>query len=216
MVQQQVLDKARRQVARIGRLMHAAGLTAASDGNISIRLEDRLLITPSGAHKGLLKSGDILVCDLRGRVIHGAGRPSTELRMHLLAYRLRPEAAAVIHAHPPLLTALTVAGLAPDARLLPEIVVLLGEIPVVPYARPGSPRALRLLAPRLEKFPAVALERHGALAVGRDAAEALGRLEHLEHLAKVTLAAGLVGQPRPLGPRQLAQLHALARRLGVR
>jgi L-fuculose-phosphate aldolase len=181
------------------RRLHARDLIGAGEGNVSARLgPDRLLVTPSGANKGYLAPRDLVVVDAGGRMVRGAGRASTELRMHLAAFAARPDVGAVVHAHPVTAVALTVAGVPPPNDLVPEAAVTLGEIAVAPFATPGTEEVPASLAPLLAGHDVVLLERHGALALGRTLAEAFDRMETLERVARVALAARLLGRCEPL------------------
>ncbi|HVP69595.1 MAG TPA: class II aldolase/adducin family protein [Anaeromyxobacteraceae bacterium] len=191
----------RRDVVEACRRLHERGLIGAGEGNVSCRLgPDRLLVTPSGANKGFLRPEDLLVVDAEGRVVRGRGRPSTELRMHLAAYRARPDAGAVVHAHPLTAVAFTVAGLPPPNAILPEAVLVLGEVAVAPFATPGTDEVPRSLAGLWRGREVLLLERHGALALGRDVFQAFDRVETLERVCRVALAARLLGRCEPLPP----------------
>ena len=202
------------EMARLGRVMHAQGLIAATDGNISVRVGQKILTTPSGAHLGFLKPDDLVECALDGRVLKGRGRPTSELAMHLTAYAQRPDVGAVIHAHPPFVTALSLAGMDLNAALLPEVIVTLGAIPTAPYAPPTSRQGAENAAPLLVRHDAIVLERNGSLCLGRDLMSAFGNLERMEFLARVTVAAQALGPPRPLGQAEQKDLLALGRSLG--
>ncbi len=92
----------RREVCRIGRWLYARGFVVASEGNLSVRLDaGRILVIPAGMCKCLLAPRDLTLTDLDGSIVSGKGRPSSELQMHLLYYRLRPDVQAAWHAHPP-------------------------------------------------------------------------------------------------------------------
>ena len=128
----------RRAVCETGRLLWERGLIAGSDGNLSARLADgAVLLTPSGASKGGLTPEALVVLDADGAPLRGAGKPSSEWRMHLAIYRARPEVGAVVHAHPPCATAFAAAGRVLPL-LLPEAVLTLRRIGVAPYALPSS------------------------------------------------------------------------------
>ena len=210
-----VLDRAAKELAAVAHTLHSLGLAAGTGGNISLRLEDRtLLATPSGSHKGFLKPGDLIRCDLEGRAL-GHGRPTSEMGMHLAVYKARPEIKAVIHAHPPLVTALTVAGVKPEATVLPEAVAGLGNIPIAPYARPGSPEGVKAVEPFVADHQVIVLDRHGCLVMGQDLTQALARVEELEHLARVMIAAHGLGKIQKLDPDQERELLDLGRALGL-
>ena len=135
----------RKEMVRVCRKLSAKGLIAASDGNVSCRAgNDLLLITPGGRSKGSVEPPDLLLVDHEGTVHEGAGKPSSELRMHLLAYRRRPDVNAVVHAHPPMLTALTLAGIPFRADVLPEVWLTIGPVPTAPYATPLHRRGARI------------------------------------------------------------------------
>jgi L-fuculose-phosphate aldolase len=189
----------RAELVEICRRLHARDLIGAGEGNVSARLGDgRLLVTPSGASKGHLAPADLVVVDAAGRVLGGAGRPSTELRMHLAAFAARPDVGAIVHAHPITAVAFTVAGLPPPSDLVPEAAVTLGPIAVAPFATPGTDEVPAALAPFLAGHDVLLLERHGALALGRTLAEAFDRMETLERVARVALLARLLGRAEPL------------------
>ncbi|HET7826576.1 MAG TPA: class II aldolase/adducin family protein [Anaeromyxobacter sp.] len=193
------------------RRLHDRDLIGAAEGNVSVRIGgERFLVTPSGANKARLSPADLVVVDGEGRVARGRGRASTELRMHLAVYAARPDANAVVHAHPIAAVAFTVAGLPPPNDLVPEAAVTLGTIAVAPFATPGTAEVPASLGPFLAGHDVVLLERHGALAIGRTLAEALDRMETLERVARVALAARLLGRCEPLPPAAVEKVLAAA------
>lgn len=205
--------KAARDMVRAARMLHGLGLAPGTGGNLSLRLEGALLTTPSGSHKGLLTEADLIRCTLKGEPL-GPGRPTSEISMHLAAYHARPDVRAVIHAHPPLTTALTVAGLRPDPAVLPEALACLGPLPLADYARPGSPQGARAVEPYLAGHNVIVIDRHGCLVLGPDLFTALARVEELEHLARVTATAQGLGRVKRLSPDQQKELVELGRSLG--
>ena len=203
----------RRALVETCRRLHARDLIGAGEGNVSVRLGDgTFLVTPSGANKGYLVPGDLVVVDGAGRVVRGTGRASTELRMHLAAFAARPDVGAIVHAHPITAVALTVAGLPPPADLVPEAAVTLGPIGIARFATPGTEEVPVSLAPLLPSHDVVLLERHGALALGRTLEEAFDRMETLERVARIALAARLLGRCEPLSPDAIAKVLAAAGR----
>lgn len=201
----------RRTLVEVCRALHARDLIGAGEGNVSCRLgPGRLLVTPAGASKALLRPADLVVVDLAGTRLRGRGRPSSELRMHLAAYAARPDVQAAVHAHPLTAVALTVAGLPPPNDVMPEASVVLGEVAMAPFATPGTDEVPRALAPLLARHEVVLLERHGALALGRTLGEALDRMETLERVSRVALLARLAGRCEPLGPEAVAKVLAAA------
>jgi L-fuculose-phosphate aldolase len=209
-------QEGRREICKVGRWMYKRGFVVASEGNVSVRIaSDRILVTPSGACKGRLAPGDLLVTDLRGEVLCGLGRPSSELQMHLLYYRSRPDVRAICHAHPPTATGFAAAGRALDQAVLPEVIVCLGKIPLAPYGTPGTWELCAGLEPLVSFHDAILLENHGVVTCGANLATAYSRLEMVEHFARVMLTAESVGGP-PLLPRAEVQKLITARsRYGV-
>jgi L-fuculose-phosphate aldolase len=198
--------------------LHARGLLAAADGNVSVRLaDDSVLITPAGASKARLRPGSLARVTIDGGILEG--RPSTERAMHLAVYRASPEARVVIHAHPPTAIAWTVARpelteLPTDA--LPELLLAAGRVPIVPYARPGTEEMGAVLLPFLPAHRLLLLSRHGALAWGESMEEAVNGIERVEHAALILKAAVELGGLSPLPPLELEALRALRARIGPR
>jgi len=200
----------RAAVCAVGQRLYEQRLIVAWDGNISVRLDDtRILTTPAGACKGLLSPADLVVVDLEGNVIEGERRASSELKMHLAAYRVRPDVRACVHAHPPTAVALTLAGLGLDARLLPELVLTLGDIPTAPYALTGTHEVPESLAPFLPHHNAILLSHHGALTLGADVWQAFFRMEQVEHGARILLMAHQLGGAQPLGEQRVRELERM-------
>ena len=206
----------RRQICKTGRNMHAHGFIVACEGNLSVRLDrDRILVTPAGACKGYLAPGDLLVTDLSGAVLSGNKQPSTEMLMHLLYYRLRPDVRAVCHAHPPTATGFAAAGRALEEAVLPEVIIDLGKIPLAPYGTPGTWDLCAGLEPLATKFDAILLENHGVVTCGQDLTTAYQRLETVEQFAKILLTAESLGGPHLLPYAEVQKLIAARSRYGV-
>lgn len=208
--------EARRQIVRVCRRMYERGLIAGTDGNVSVRLaEDRILITPSGVHKGDLAEADLVVTDREGKPTSERGRrPSSEILMHLLCYQLREDVAAVVHAHPVHAVALAVAGVSLANCILPESCLSLGFILTAPYSTPGTEEVPRALRDLITHADAILLDRHGSLTVGPSLQVAYNRLESVEHTAKITHAARCLGDVQPLPERQVEQLREVAAKYG--
>lgn len=180
-------EAARRSIVEYGKLLYQKGLTIGTAGNISHRGEKgTMLITPTSTCKGRLTEDGVVVIDIRdGKTISG-GRPSIETPFHLAFYRARPEINAVIHTHPVYCTALAVKGERVQPGLTPEGLLVLGrEVPMVPYATPGTDDLARVLSEALHTSNAFLLEKHGAIAVGRSMDEAFHRMETLEFMAQL-------------------------------
>jgi L-fuculose-phosphate aldolase len=192
------------------RRLWQAGLTAGQDGNVSVRYRpDRVLVTPRGLLKSDLAPEDLVEVGIDGSHLGGSRLASTELDLHLRVYRRRPDCGAVVHAHPPAATGFAVAGEGIPADVLPEVAVLVGHVPLVPYATPGTPALGDAVEPFLGAHDAVLLANHGALAWGADLARARIRMESLEHAARILLAARSLGRVITLTPDQMHDLERL-------
>src|SRR5438132_2433383 len=199
----------RRELWLVGRWMYEREYIVACEGNLSVRLGDgRILATPTCMNKGMLEPDDLVVVDSDGRHLEGARRASSEVLMHLLFYRMRPDVHSVCHAHPATATGFAAAGRALDQALLPEVVIGLGKVPLVRYATPGTPELSAAIEPYVEHYDALLLANHGAVTCGPDLLTAFYRMETIEHCAKITLAAEMAGEPALLSSREVAKLMA--------
>jgi L-fuculose-phosphate aldolase len=173
------------------RQLAAQGLIAGRDGNLSVRLDaQRVLVTPSGYIKALVKPGDMVELDLSGHPSRRTSRkPTNELDLHLRILRHRPDVHAVVHAHPPTATGFAVAGQEIPGNLLPELIFLVGPVPLVPYGKAGTPELGDRVVPYLKEHNALLLAKHGAVTMGSTLDEAWIRMETLEHSARIIIAA---------------------------
>jgi len=209
-------DEHRRDICAVGRRFHGRGFVASTDGNISVRLDPRhILTTPTGFSKGMMSPDDLVITDLQGKRISGRGGPSSELAMHLLIYRRRPDVNAVCHAHPPTATGYAAAGLPLNEALLAELVVGLGSVPVAPYATPGTAGLSESIEPLVQKTDAILMANHGVVTYGPDLLTAFFRMETVEHFAQVSLAVHLLGRPVLLSRENVEKLLALRIRYGI-
>lgn len=200
---------AREAIVEVGRRLYARGLISGNEGNISVRDAEGILITPAGVCKGFLTSDMIVRADLRGARVSGTLRVSTETLMHTAIYQRRSDVKAVVHAHPPTATAFAVAGIPLDRPITAEAVVTLGPVPVIPYGTPSTEELARNVGDAICDAHALLLANHGALAVGDGLLRAWERMETLEQLARVTLAARSLGLERPLPAGDVARLESM-------
>ncbi len=204
----------RKLMCEIGRRMWQRGWVAAADGNLSIKVsEDRLLVTPSGVSKGFM-TPDMMVLTDRGGMPLDEGspwRPSSELQLHLECYAQRPEIRGVCHAHPPCGTAFACAHRPLDTPILSEMVLTMGEVPCVPYARTGTEQLAEAVSPFVKGHNGVLLANHGAVTWGKDLEKAYAFMETLEHTAAIHLRTALLGGGISLPPEEVAALKKGAR-----
>jgi L-fuculose-phosphate aldolase len=205
-------------MVRVGRLLWERGYVAATDGNLSARLSsDRLMATASGLSKGFLSTDDLVMLRLDGSPASSyrgrARKPSSEISMHLEVYRQRPDVNAVVHAHPPLATAFSIAGVTLARCVIPEVIVTLGSIHTTDYATPGTVEVSASIRESIKEYDAIILTHHGSLTVGRSLWEAYLRLEKVEHTAQITLAAQQLGRVQTLSPQAVEKLAEKRREL---
>lgn len=197
----------RQAICGVCRRLYERGLIAGQDGNVSVRVSDEaVLVTPAGLSKVDLRPEDLVEIGLDGIVRFGARRPTSELAVHLRAYAWRADVRAVVHAHPPIATAFSVAGIALETTSLAELRYTVGPIAHVPYGTPGTDAAADMFEPYWASHDAFVMANHGALAVGRTLMEAHQRMESLEHGARVMWSARALGPAHPLTADALATL----------
>jgi L-fuculose-phosphate aldolase len=187
--------------------MHDCGFVASTDGNLSVRLGlDRILTTPTCMSKGMISPEDLVVTDLEGRQLSGSRKASSEIAMHLLIYRLRPDVNAICHAHPPIATGFAAAGMALDKPILCELVIGLGQVPLARYGTPGTRELSDAIEPYVHEHDAVLMANHGVVTYGPDLLTAFLRLETTEHFAHVALVTELLGKQKLLSSAEVEKL----------
>lgn len=198
----------KRALLEISRELHSRGWVANHDGNVTQRLHGgRWLATPTALSKRVLTDNDLIVVDRSGRVLQGGRQPFSEFKLHLAVYDARPDAMAVVHAHPPAATALSLLGQEVDPRIIAEAVVSLGDrVPLLPYGFPNGADQLAELRALAASFDVVVLENHGLLSWGDDLEQAFLRAELVEHLANILLRALQVGSPRRVPEADVVRL----------
>jgi len=207
----------RNSICEIGRLCYQKGFIVGADGNISARLADgTLVITPAGAMKGFLSPEHLAHIDLRGDVLDGGPRCSTETGIHLVSYHERPEMKAVLHCHPPHAVALTIAGIDLQLPVIPEIIVTIGGIPTAPYGTPGTPELPESIRALVRCSDTLVMQNHGSLTLGTNLLDAFKKLDMLEHTARILWLAHVVkGDLEPLPPEAVRKLLESRRLLGI-
>jgi L-fuculose-phosphate aldolase len=206
--------EARKLIVEIGRLLYERSYVVASDGNVSIRLsDDRILATPTMMCKGRMTEADLALTDMDGKAVSDQ-RASSELAMHLLIYKMRPDVKAVCHAHPPNGTAFAVAGLAIDQPILSEVILTLGCVPLTDYGTPSTDELTDSMKPYVEHHNALLMANHGAVAYGETLWQAFDRLETLEHTAKIAILAKTLGGANDLPRGAIEKLIEIREKAG--
>jgi L-fuculose-phosphate aldolase len=202
------VENSKKMICEIGRRMYQREYVAANDGNISVKVGNNLIIsTPTGVSKGYMTSDMISEVNLEGNW-NGIGlEPTSELKMHLRVYKENKNVGAVVHAHPPIATAFSVAGIELIKPILIENILMLGPILIAPFAKPGTQEVPESIAPYCKKYKGVLLANHGVLTWGEDLTEAYHRLESMEHYAKILMySTKILGSNRELNREQIERL----------
>ncbi len=203
-------------IVNIGKMMYERRYIVAGDGNVSVRLDENLILaTPTALCKGMLSTDHIVKIDLEGNVLDGEYRPSSEIKMHLAAYQTRPDVRAVVHAHPPISTGFAVAGIPLDQLILAEMVVNFGSIPLAPYHSPSTAELAGSVAEQVKCHDAVLMANHGVMTIGPDLYSSYHRLEMVEQFATISLVAHLLGKMQTFSPQQLQDLQAIREKSGI-
>ena len=206
----------RADIVEVGRRMYARGYTASNDGNISVRLDaGRLLMTPKSVCKGFMTPDMMCITDLDGKKLQGDRDPSSETLMHLEVYRQRPDVQAVVHAHPPTATGFAVAGIPLDRAVLAEVLTTLGSIPIAEYATPSTKELPDAVRKYIKAHDGMLLANHGALTVGGDLYAAYYKMETIEHFAKISLVARLLGGENLISREEVMRLQELRGAYGI-
>lgn len=200
----------REEMLKFGRLCYERHLLVAMDGNLSALLPDgSILCTKAGCHKGFLTDDDLVVIDRQGRKLRGSGSPTSEMLMHLACYDERPDVRAVVHCHPPIAIAFTIAGVSMARCVLPEVVLTLGAIPTVPYETTGTTRLADRIRSYIRDNDAILMDTHGAVTVGSSPLDAFCKMETLEHTALITKTARDLGGVKELPPSEAVRLRSM-------
>lgn len=209
-------QQCREDLLRVCRLIYEKGWVAMNDGNVSVRLsENRILCTPTAVSKGMLELEDIIVCDMSGQKVEGRRERTSEIAMHMTVYEMRPDVNAVVHAHPPVATGFATAGRALDKALLPEVVIQLGAIPLATYGLPGTNALSDGMLPFIPNYDALLLENHGCTCWGADVWQAFFRMEMVEHFARITFVAEMLGGAQLLPRVEVEKLFEARSRYNV-
>ncbi|MGQ0735348.1 MAG: class II aldolase/adducin family protein [Acidobacteriota bacterium] len=212
----QTEEQVKADIVEVGRRLWDRGYVASNDGNISVRLDERRIVTtPKGVSKGFMTPDMMVVTDLDGRKLSDGREPSSELKMHLQVYRDRPDARAVVHAHPPTATGFAVAGIPLDRAVLAEVVTTLGSIPIAEYATPSTDELPAACRKYLKAHDGLLLANHGALALGPDVFTAYYRMETIEHFARITLVTRMLGREHLLSREEVDRLQGLRGMYGI-
>ena len=206
----------KKEIVKVGKLLYQKNYIASNDGNLSIRVGNKIFITPTCMSKGFMSVNDIVEVDLEGKILRGYNKPTSEILMHLTVYQQRPDINAVCHAHPIYSTAFASTGKALDKRVLPEVIISLDKIPLVKYGTPGTKNLSKNLLPFIKKYDAVLLQNHGVLTFGSDLMNAYFKMETVEHFAQICFLSSQIGKLKELPKSEIQKLIAQREKFGIR
>ena len=209
-------EQIRADIVEAGRRLYARAYVASNDGNISARLDEaRLITTPKSVSKGFMTPDMMVIVDYTGKKIAGDRDPSSELPMHLEIYRNRSDVNAVVHAHPPLATGFAVAGIPLTRAVLAEVITTLGSIPIAAYGTPSTSELPEAVRKYIKAHDAMLLANHGAVTCGPDVMAAYYKMETIEHFAKISLVARLLGREHLISREEVERLQGLRGVYGI-
>lgn len=208
------MNNLKKQLVQIGKKLSDKGLSPGFSGNLSVRFGNYFLVTPSGLPLGDFTEDDIVVIDKDFKVIDGKKKPSSESKMHLEIYKLRPDFNAIIHCHAPKVSAFAVAGVELSQPVLAESIFHLGKIPVAEYFVPSSVEVAKETAKYFDKHDVVLMKNHGVVLGDKDLKSAYYKMETVEYTADVILNATILGGAKELTPKQVQEVVDLRVKFG--
>ncbi|HEX3660155.1 MAG TPA: class II aldolase/adducin family protein [Acidobacteriaceae bacterium] len=209
------LEAVKQEIVDTGRKLWQRQYVDGNGGNISARISRQFVIcTPTLVSKGDLRLEDLVMVDLKNRKICGARAQTSEIRLHLEIYRTAPSAKAVVHCHPPYATAHAIAGIVPQANLLPEQEVFVGPVALAQYETPGTAAFARTIRPFARDHNTILLMNHGVVCWADSVTHAEWNVEILETYCKtVMIASQLNPTLREIPPAKMSDLLRIKRKL---
>ena len=207
----------REQICEVGKRLWMKGWVASNDGNISMRIDDEYVIaTPTGVSKGFMSPDMLVKVDMDSNFRGGYLKPSSEIKIHLEAYKRRDDVRAFVHAHPPVSTGYAVANIPLDFKTLPEIIISLGRIPLAKYGTPSTEELSESISELLLCHDAILLANHGAITLGKDVMSAYYKMESVEHFAIISLTAHQLGGMKTISEPDVKKLEEVREKFGIR
>lgn len=203
-------------LCEVGRRIWMRGYVASNDGNLSYRIDDnRVIATPTLISKGFMKPEDMVIIDMDGKQIGGFRKPTSELKFHLNIYKKRPDVRSVVHCHPPHATAFCVARCQLPKCILPEVEIFLGQIPIAPYATPGSVEFAKSIDPYIKDHSTFLLANHGTISFGADIFDAYYKTETVDQYCRILILASQIGDWKTLDFKSMSELFKIKEKLGI-
>src|SRR5574344_2010977 len=190
------------KIIKFGKLMGDKNYTPGYSGNISTRINDKILITTSGSANGYLKQSDFTLIDFNGNSLWKNKKPSSEKKLHIEFYNQRPDINYIIHVHPPFLSSFASAGKDLTAPIMAENVFYFGEIPLAGYGLPSSDELVLNTAKFFKTHDAILMANHGFVVGSHTLEDAYLKLELAEQYAQVVLNTNILGGAKILTNEQ--------------
>ncbi|MBR1753257.1 class II aldolase/adducin family protein [bacterium] len=204
-----MIEKIKQEIIAYGKLLGERGFTPGLSGNISHRIDDKIIITSSGSSNGFLEYDDLITIDFDGNIVDGVKKPSSEKKLHIEYYKQRPDIQAIIHVHPVFLCSFAAARKPLDEPVLAENVFYFGEIPLADYALPSSDELVEKTAKYFKDYNAVLMANHGVIVGDVNFKQAFLKLELAETYAQVVLNTKLLGGAVLLNDKEVKDILAL-------
>lgn len=204
-----ILEQIKNQIIKYGDIIDSKGFSPGTSGNISVRVDDKILITASGSSNGNLGYENLTMIDFSGNVVDGSKKASSEKMLHVEFYKMRPDVNAIIHVHPPFLSSFAAARIGLEEPVMAENVYYFGKIPLADYALPSSRDLVERTAKYFGDYNAVLMANHGFIVGDVDLEQAYLKLELAESYAQVVLNAKLLGGAVLLSDKEVADINAL-------
>lgn len=211
------VEALKEEMCDIGRRLWQRAYVDGNGGNISIRLQDNLVLcTPTLVSKGFMKPDDMCFVDLDGNQKMGAKKRTSEILMHLEMMKAQPKAKAVVHCHPPYATAFAVARIKPPTCMIPEIEVMVGELAIADYDTPGTVEMGKKVAALVENHNTVLMANHGVVAWSHSMEDAYFKMEILEAYCRTVVVGAQLGtEMKTFSPAKLKDLLQIKQKLGI-
>ena len=204
-----MFEDIKNDIISFGRIAGNRNLTPGISGNISVRCDDKIIITTSGSANSFLNNEDICVIDFAGNLIEGSKKASSEKFLHIEFYKKRPDIGAICHFHSPYLTSFAASGIAITEKVLPEIVFMFGEIPLAEYALPGSKLLVEETAKYFDNYKVVLMKNHGVISGGETLKDAYLNIELCETYAQTLVLSKILGGAKILSDNQVEEIYSL-------
>ena len=203
------MEDAKKDLIYWSQRTYQKGLSPATSGNVSVRVGDKILITPTGACLNDMGEDDLVVMDFDSNIIEGKRKPSMEKYLHICIYSMRDDIKAIIHSHCPYITAFAVAKKPINKPIMPEFVYNFGEIPLAPYGTPSTLKLAQETAKYFDKSDCVLMTNHGVVVGAESLQKCFYNLESLRAYAQTYFGAEVLGGAKTLSQKQINDMKQL-------